>query len=117
VLVTHEQNISVLNDEEWDSLLAKVDQNTGKYIKAFRSWSYIAEYAKNLQNLKIKRVETDQSGNELDCCLTGQTKMPLYLCVFKGDSEHVDQSFMEIPPCEGEVSVNLKPTDALLKNL
>ena len=117
VLVTHEQNISVLNDEEWDSLLAKVDKLTGKYVKAFRSWSYIAEYAKNLQNLKIKRVETDPAENELDCCLMGQTKMPLYLYVFKGDSEHIDQSFTMIPPCDGEVSIKLKPTDALLKNL
>jgi len=42
--------------------------------------------------------------------------MPLFLHVFRGDSEHVDQSFMVVPPCEAEVSVRLKPTDALLKN-
>ncbi len=117
VLVTHEQNISVLNDDEWGSLLAKVDQLTNKHVKAFRSWSYIAEYAKNLQNLRIKQVEVDPENDELECSLTGQTKMPLFLYVFKGNSEHVDQSFMEVPPCEGEVSVRLKPTDAFLKNL
>ena len=116
VLVTHEQNISVLNDEEWDSLLAKVDQLTSKHAKAFRSWTYIAEYAKNLQNLRIKHVAVDPENNELECRLTGQTEMPLFLHVFRGDSEHVDQSFMVVPPCEAEVSVRLKPTDALLKN-
>ena len=117
VLVTHEQNISVLNDEEWDSLLAKVDKLTSKYVKAFRSWTYIAKYAENLQNLRIKTVASNSAENELECCLAGRIEMPLYLYVFRGDSEYVNQSFKEIPPFKGEVSIKLAPTDALLKNL
>jgi len=117
VLVTHEQNICILNNEEWDNLLTKVDQITSKYRKIFRSWSYIAEYAENLYNLKISHIETDSANNELDCCLTGHTEIPLYLYVFEGDSEHIEQSFKEIPPCEGEVSIKLKPDDVLFKNM
>ncbi len=117
VLVTHEQNISVLNNEEWDSLLSKVDQLTSKHYKMFKSWSHIAEYAENLQNSKIKHVKTDLANNELECCLMGKSRIPLYLFVFKGDSKYVDQAFKEFPSYQGEETIRFKLNDLLFRRM
>ncbi|MEM2129275.1 MAG: hypothetical protein QXZ70_01615 [Candidatus Bathyarchaeia archaeon] len=115
VLITHEQNISILNNEEWDRLLSIVDKLTCNYQKIYKSWSYIAEYAENLHNSKIKYAKTVSTQGEIECCLTGKSKIPLNLFIFNGDAEHVDQAFKEFPPYQGVITIRFKLNDLIFR--
>ncbi|MBS7617684.1 hypothetical protein KEJ25_03640 [Candidatus Bathyarchaeota archaeon] len=113
VLVTHEQNISVLNSQEWDNLLTRVDKLTSKYEKIYKSWSYIAEYAQNLCNSKLTYVDYNVDTGEIQCQLKGKSSMPLYLHVFKDRYYWIERGFKEVPTYEGEITINFKPENLL----
>ena len=111
VLVTHEQNISVLNNDEWDMLLSRVDQLTSKYGKIYKSWSYIAEYAENLYNSKLSSASLDPETGKVECHLEGKSNLPLYLHVYQGDPELLGRSFKEAQPYQDSATIEFKPTD------
>ena len=117
VLVTHEQNIAVLNNEEWDRLLSRVDELTSKYEKIYKSWSYISEYAENLHNSHLTYANYNATTGEAQCRLEGKSNMPLYLYVFRDESDRIKRCFKEIPPYEGEISINFKPKDLFFKGI
>ncbi len=110
VLVTHEQNISVLNNDEWEMLLSRVDQLTSKYDKMYKSWSYIAEYAENRHNSELSYVNLDLETGEVECRLEGKSNLPLYLHVYQGDPELIGRSFKEVPPYQESVTIEFRPT-------
>jgi len=111
VLVTHEQNISVLNNEEWDNLLSRVDDLTSKYEKIYKSWSYIAEYAKNLYNSRLIYANYNAETGEVQSLVEGESSTPLYLQVFKDRVDQIERAFKELPPYKGEISIIFKPKD------
>lgn len=107
VLVTHEQNISVLNMNEWDQLLSRVDELTSKYEKVYKSWSHIAEYAKNLNKSQLAESEYDPITGKACCHLRGRSSIPLYLHVFKERGGQIERSYVKVSPYEGRCSFHL----------
>jgi len=116
VLVTHEQNISILNNEEWDSLLRHVDELTARYERIYRSWSQTAEYAKNLYNSRLTHATYDNATKEVECRLEGKSDVTLYLHLFKDGFERVERGFKEVPSYEGKVAIKFKPEHLLFRN-
>jgi len=116
VLVTHEQNISVLNNEEWDSLLSRIDELTSRYEKIYASWSHIAEYAKNLHNSSLRWANCNVGAGEVQCRLEGGSSAPLYLYVFKDRGDQIGSGFKEVPPYEGEIAFSFRPESLLAIN-
>ena len=109
LLVTHEQNISVLNYEEWNKLLSRIDELTSKYEKIYTSWTYIAEYAKNLFNSRLGSANYNATTGEVQLRLEGESCMPLYVYVFTDRSDEVKRSFKEVPSYKGETTISFKP--------
>lgn len=105
VLVTHEQNIAVLNDREWDQLLSRVDALTSKYEKIYRSWSDIAEYAMNLSSSRLAHADYDPMTHKASCHLEGNSSIPLYLHVFSEVGGRIERNYERVPPYEGSCSV------------
>ena len=52
-LFTHEQRIASLRVDEWEAILRSIDRRTAKYPRIFKSYDYIAEYAKSRYDTKI----------------------------------------------------------------
>jgi len=105
VLVTHEQNIAVLNDREWDQLLSRVDALTSKYEKIYKSWSHIAEYAKNLSASNLTHADYDPMTQKASCHLEGKSSMPLYIHVFRDMGGRIERDYERVPPYEGSCSI------------
>lgn len=116
VLVTHEQNISILNNDEWDQLLSRVDELTSKYEKVYASWSSIAEYARNLHNSRLIYANYDAATGEIRSQLEGKSSISLHLCVFREKGDHIERCAKDMPPYEGRTSVNFKPENLLAIN-
>lgn len=114
VLVTHEQNISVLNNKEWDNVLSRYDNLTSRHEKIYKSWTYIAEYARNLFNSRLTYADYNPATGEVQTRLEGESSMPLYLHVFKDGGDCLERGFKEVPPHEGGITTRFKPEDLLL---
>jgi len=105
VLVTHEQNIVVLNDGEWDQLLSRVDALTSKYEKIYRSWGDIAEYAENLYSSHLAHADYDPMTKRASCRVEGNSSTPLYIHVFRDVGGRIERIYEKVPPYEGSCSV------------
>jgi hypothetical protein len=117
VLVTHEQNISVLENEEWDTLLTYVDRFTSKYEKIFTSWEHIAKYAENHRNVKLVSSTYDPEREEVTCLFEGESKMPLFLQVYTEQSGGIVKSYKEIPAFCGKMTLKFIPSTLLYKTV
>jgi len=106
VLVTHEQNISILNDKEWDQLLSRVDALTSKYEKIYRSWSHIAEYAENLSASRLIDAGYDPVTEKVSCQLCGRSNVYLYLHVFRDAMGLIECSYERAPPYDGSCTID-----------
>jgi len=113
VLTTHEQLISMLTEKELDEIFSLIDKFTSCYRKIYRSWSDIAEYAENLYNSKLIYANYNVNTEEVKCQLKGRSNKTLYLYVFEDFGDKIKQKFKEIPPYEGEITINFKVGDLL----
>ena len=117
VLVTHEQNIAVLNNEEWNYLLSRINDFTFRYEKIYKSWSYIAEYAECLYNSRLTYAYYNASSEEIETHLEGKSIMPLYLHVFRDCSDETERAFKEMPSYSGGVKIEFKPSNLFYKKI
>jgi len=107
-LLTHEQRIATLSIEEWDKVFSRIDELTSKYDKIFRSYEYIAQYAKNKVKSHIKEASYNSSSKEIKCTLNGETDMPLQLYIFRDKDKGVEYKLETIPAFTGSITVSFK---------
>lgn len=105
-LTTHEQRIANLSIGEWDELLSRIDGLTYKYDKIFKSYSYIAQYAKNKVNSHIKEANYNPHSKEIKCTLEGETDIPLQLYVFSDKDRGVEYKFKSVPAFDGSTTIS-----------
>lgn len=105
-VMTHEQRISILSLEDWDSALTRIEELTAKYDKIFKGWDYVAEYAKNKVDSHISQVDFDESTMNVECTLNGNATMPLYLYVFKNKGPFVEYKFQQVPAYKDTTKIN-----------
>jgi hypothetical protein len=107
-IITHEQRIATLSIEEWDKILSSIDRLTYKYEKIFKSYEYIAQYAKNKVKSHIKEAKYDFHSKKIKCTLNGETDMPLQLYIFVDKDNEVEYKFGTIPAFTGSTTVSFK---------
>jgi len=105
-VMTHEQRISILSLEDWDSALTRIEGLTAKYDKIYKGWDYVAEYAKNKTDSQISQVDFDESSMNVECTLKGNATMPLYLYVFKNKGPSVEYKFQQVPVYKEAAKIN-----------
>lgn len=107
-LFTHEQRIATLSIDEWDEILSRIDRLTSEYNKIFKSYSYIAQYAKDKLNSHIKKVSHDPYSKKIKCTLDGKTDMPLQLYVFVDKGDEVEYKFESVPAFTGSITISFQ---------
>jgi len=108
LLITHEQNISILSLDEWDEILTKIDELTSRYDKVYTSWEHIAEYAKNKYSTKLLEVTYDPSSKTIRCVLEGKSDITLWLYLFDDRDDWILYRFQPLPPFKGRYEVTFK---------
>ena len=104
-LMAHEQRIAALSISEWEEILKNIDRLTSGYKKIFKSYDYIAEYAKSKYDTKITKANYGSLG-KITLKLTGKSTLPLKIYLFSDES--CEYEFKKIPEFEGEKEVILE---------
>jgi hypothetical protein len=102
-LFTHEQRIASLRVDEWEAILRSIDKRTAKYPRIFKSYDYIAEYAKSRYDTKITQATYDSVSREIRLKLNGRSRLPLTVYLF--GEEGPEYRFKEIPAFAGKREV------------
>ena len=103
-VLTHEHKFSVLKLEEWDRILGRADQLTGRFEKIYASHDTIARYLTDKDQTWIARAERSGAGGR--CELRGHAVAPLRLSVFMDVDEGVERRYVEAPAFDGETSLD-----------
>ncbi|MCM8818898.1 MAG: hypothetical protein NC915_05440 [Candidatus Omnitrophica bacterium] len=104
-LMCHEQRIAFLKIEEWEEIIKGIIREIATEDLIFKSYDYISEYAKNLQEILIESIEYDKI---LQITLKGKTKMVLYLQVFYDMEDKIIRNFLEVPTFEDSIILSFK---------
>ncbi len=107
-LLTHEQRIANLSIGEWDELLSRIDGLTYKYDKIFKSYSYIAHYAKNKVESLLTKVEYIPEAKKIECHFEGKTDMVTNLYLFIEKKGEIEYTLKDIPPFQNFIDVSFE---------
>ncbi len=105
VLVTHEQNIVLYNNDEWGRILSLMDTHLAKYAMIHKDWTFIARYAENRFNTQLAAAEYDAATGRVEARLEGKSSMPLKLFVFTEEDGNIRQRYQETEAFEGRGTV------------
>jgi hypothetical protein len=106
-LFTHEQRIARLTVAQWEKALADIDRATSRWDRIFKSYDTIAAYAKCRYDTRLTEASWDPTTGRIRIRVAGESPLPLSVYVFaKGGLEY---RFQEIPPFQGERSVDVAP--------
>jgi hypothetical protein len=99
-LFTHEQRIARLTVNQWETILADIDQATLRWKRIFKSYDHIAEYAKSRYDSRLTEAGYDPTTGQIRIRVVGKATLPLSVYVFA--VENLDYRFQEIPAFQGE---------------
>ncbi len=104
-LVTHEQKISVIEDQDWEGILRAIKRNIEKFNPKFVLHEQIAAYIESRMCSRLKSLNIIES--EFVAEFEGNTRSSIYLATAKGEEETcVD--FVPIGKFENRVKVKEK---------
>ena len=84
-LLTHEQKIAVISDEDWEMILRAIKENIEKFNPKFALLDQIAAYIESRMSSRLKSVNVEES--ELLAEFEGNTLCDMYLTRADGDEE------------------------------
>jgi hypothetical protein len=108
-LFTHEQRVASLRVDEWEAILRKIDKETAKYPRIFKSYDYIAEYAKSRYDTKITEARYDPACHDIRLKVAGKSTLPLKVYLFGEDGP--EYRFKELPAFAGAREVVWKENE------
>ena len=103
LMFTHEHRIEAgFSLNKWDQLLKEIEKDTSDYNKIYKSYEYIAEYARCKIETDMKNVDYNQKNNEITCQIRASSTLPLKLYLFYERDSKIEYRFLEIPAFSGE---------------
>ena len=102
---THEQRLAELSLDEFDRVMARIDELTAAYPKRSCSYDQIAEYARNRSQVSLGPVRL--RGATLELRYRGHSEIPLSVYLFEDDGDGVSQEFVEIDAVDGEGRISV----------
>jgi hypothetical protein len=93
LLITHEQNIVLYNNSEWDRILSLIDGYLSGYGMIHASWTHIAEYAESRHNTRIARADYDPAERQAVVGLEGTSAVDLKLFVFTEENGEIHRRY------------------------
>jgi hypothetical protein len=104
-LLTHEQKLGVLKREEWDQVLARVDQLTSHHEKIYADHDYIGRYLRSKDGTWL--AGAGEADGNTRCVLRGKAEVPLRLSVFLDSGGEVEHRYLEVPAFEGQMKFDV----------
>lgn len=103
--ITHSHFTQELSEAEWRELLSRYEELTARYEKRNVPYEMIAEYARGKFDTHLARAEWDPRAEAFHCTLTGETRVPLEVYVFRDVDDAVEHRFETVPEFSGRVDV------------
>jgi len=102
-LVTHEQKFEALSLEEWERILARTEQLTGRYEKIHAHLDDIGSYLKGKDGVWISESTVEEGRIRLK--LKGTTQVPLKISVFRDEGDSVVREWTAVSAFDEQVAV------------
>jgi len=103
--ITHSHFTQELSEAEWRALLSRYEELTARHEKRNVPHEMIAEYARGKFDTHLAHAEWDSQAGAVRCTLTGETRVPLELHVFRDIDDAVEHRFETVPEFAGRVDV------------
>jgi hypothetical protein len=103
VLVFHEYLLKYgISLSQFDWVLEQIEKNTSGYHKIYKSYEYIAEYARCKMETHLEQASYDDKKKQITCSLRGSATVPIMLYVFEEEAGQIKYNLKEVPPFCGK---------------
>lgn len=103
VLIFHEYLLKYgISLSQFDWVLEQIEKNTSGYHKIYKSYGYIAEYARCKMETHLEQASYDDKKKQITCSLGGRATVPIMLYVFEEEAGQIKYNLKEVSPFYGK---------------